>query len=373
MKNVACRFGAFRFDVCTDDVVAGLFAREFGTPADGTPVSLWFYLERDADASDSGPRGAFVERFGAVDRPPDFENQTGRFWFADGLGAVFIEAKSSARRKIAAKLPAVLHKALSAKYLDKHETAYTYILYGAVLWIIFIRMIGAGDVVLHAGAIGLDGVTFALCGFGGAGKTTLSGWFIKHRSADFMSDDLLPVGGDRLAQPSGTFVHIYPYNAMEDHIWGQMSVLRRAHWSYRKRFLGEKRVCARVSPASIYDGRCESARPLDAIVWLRRSEGPPTVRKVAGDPFVDEHLTVLEREMEYAFRFEATPSGRSIMGAIFPVGLGQAVRERLEALVRQTPVLKLEGGAGTKVAENAEAIERALATLRAGGAPGGQA
>jgi hypothetical protein len=163
---------------------------------------------------------------------------------------------------------------------------------------------------------------------------------------------------------------------MEDQIWSQMSVLRRAHWSYRKRFIGEKRVCARVSPASIYAGACESARPLDAIIWLRRSDGPPTVRRVAGEPFVDEHLIVLEREMEHAFQVEATPAGRSIIGAIFPAGLRQAVRERLEALVRHTPVLKLEGGAGTKVAANAEAIEKALAAHldgRASGAPGGQA
>jgi len=355
MKTSTCTFGNLSFRVTSNAFITNSFNSEFGANSNSSKCAVDFYIAHKRMPEQNAIISAFEKCVASVGDCTFYENEAAEFYVSINTEVhILIIIKDRRKLKAVRYLPRIAQKFLSVKYMSVEEIIYDNVLYGAVLWWLFILHVYNGAILLHASSVKIDGKVYAFCAHGGVGKTSLCGWAFLNKNAAFISDDLLPVNVEGEAIPSEIFVHIYPYNQMENFLWKGKWSLRRVHWELRKRMLGPRRVCARKSAREVYPRVTERAYPIDFIVWLSRTDGEPSLEKVDVEQFVADHFSILKHELRRAFRFFEVSGGGGFDS--FPKGFEEHVRTTLENNIRKARIYKFNMSHNLEVDENATVL-----------------
>lgn len=354
-KTGFCKFGNVAFRITADDFIAQRFDQEFGGKGKPEDIRANFFIARE----DLHNKADIIQRFeheaSPLNRCIHYKNRVAEFFVSlDNPINVLIVATDRVEAKLGRMLPRQIQRLLTYKYMTVEEIVYGRILYYAVLWWLFIIYVREGKLFLHASCVRVNGKVYAFCAQGGVGKTTLCGWAFRFKNADFISDDLLPVSEAGEAIPSEIFVHIYPYNHMEDFLWDNTWSLRRLHWECRKRLLGPKRVVARKSPQTVYSRILQTKQPLDAIIWLERTDSNPRLERGNPKEFVPNHLSVLQHELRDAFRFFAENNENAALAAWLPEGFNARAEKNLNNVTNRTTLYRFEISHEIGIERNAE-------------------
>lgn len=370
--TVHCQFGRERFDVHADSAIANMFADEFGTAENEKPAAIVFRIERGRLTSGREPPGSV--RFDDGDQSCVlFENRQCMFRIRFGKPIeVDVTLYRSIRMRALMKWPTLFQRCMTRKFNSADEQEYGYLVYKAVLWLLFLSALRAGRTFLHASGFERDGESYLLCGSGGVGKTSLSAMIFRGKGSRFVSDDIVSVDREARAYANGMFVHAYPYNNLEnslpfDRHGAFISMIDRCHWTVRKKLFGGKGACRRLSPFVVYScepGSHDGSR-LAAIVWLTR-DGSRERRFEHIDPvrFADSHLLVLKDEMQSAFNFvsAAKAAGWRAEEVGFAGDLDEVVRTSLLAIAQHAPVYEFNVMTGCNASVNADCLLDMLGT-----------
>ncbi|WP_126793894.1 hypothetical protein [Aliidiomarina haloalkalitolerans] len=229
---------------------------------------------------------------------------------ATGLVVCVVSLKSSLRMKLGKKIPNLLQKLLTIKFVTAAEQQYASILYNVILFNVFMVSLSKGHIIMHASAFVADSRVHVLSGSGGVGKTTLSYTALKKFGAEFLADDLVYVDDAGNCYINLMAVHVYPYNGVSyDQVsFDEGTFLRKLgfiHWHFRRLIFGVKAVCRRVPPHRLYTlSKTEELLPIDKLTWLLpKSKGDSYGEGI--DAYISHHLAVLRTEFKGAYELIA--------------------------------------------------------------------
>ncbi len=359
-----CRFGSERFDVYSDTAICTLFKREFQDNDSSRSPDVIFRISRQGktafEESKKGPGECARSSVSYSNRYCDFDIS-----FSSPI-EVNVRLRRSKKMAMADRLPVIVQRLLTRKFNSVDEQEYGYLVYKAVLWILFLHNINAERLFLHASGFARGNRSVLLCGTGGVGKTSLSAKILAKKDTLFVSDDIVTVSPDGVAYANGMYVHAYPYNNLEgalpfQHARGFIALLNRCHWNIRKRLLGSKGACRRISPFELH--QCDAAdatgNELAGVVWLSRDgTNDSGLQEADASKFVEAHDEVLRDEVQSAFDFYATATrnGWNPLDDGMPGNLDQAVLERLRDLASQVSIWQFNVADNRSAAENADAL-----------------
>ena len=363
-ERVRCRFGSERFDVYSDPEICMHFEREFHDPDPSCDPDAVFTISRQgrrgSSAKENEEAGSNGEGIRYSNRKCDFVIRFGTPLKVD------VALKRSAKMSLVSRLPVFAQRLLTRKFNSVDEQEYGYLVYKAVLWVLFLHSINSSRLFLHASGFVRDGRCVLLCGTGGVGKTSLSAKILAKKETLFVSDDIVTVSLRGVAYANGMYVHAYPYNNLEtslpfQSLKGSMAWLNRCHWNIRKVLLGPKGACRRISPFELH--RCDAAsatgNELAAIVWLSRDGSNESgIRRADGQEFAISHKDVLREEVQSAFDFyaTATENGWDPGSNGMPVNLDKAILDGLNELTDRVPIWRFNVAENRSAEQNADAL-----------------
>ena len=373
IARVACRFGSETFDVYADWRIAKLFEREFPDPRSDRSPSVVFRIHRtdcvpsvDSEVTESlGPQASHTQSHVSFsNRRCTFEME-----FSHPL-EVDVHLLRTKKMAIVHALPSWMQRMMTRKFVTADEQEYGYLIYSAVLWVLFLSGLRSSRLFLHASGFARRNSRVLLCGTGGVGKTSLSKYLLSLPDAKFLSDDIVTVSADGKVYANSMFIHWYPYNEggrirVGRHGYGGPQVLERMHWLARRSLFGPKGVCRRVSPFHVHG--CDVAEagglPLTDIIWLDRDgTDRATLSEVDVREFAEAHLEVLRGELKSAFSFytSAKSRGWAPLQAGLPIELADRVFELLAELAGNVRLRRFNVAEGRSAEYNAAQLLRGI-------------
>ena len=249
------RAQAFGLDIETTFEAPGL-PRATGPPSGRrTRLELATAAEIDRSWPAGAARRVLEERFGdgAPARTIDAHPRRGYRLYARRFGLARISPNGA--RVVCAPPPA-------------EPWSWQRFLVGRILpWAAVLRGLEA----FHASAVAFGGRAIALAGETGAGKTSLAVQLV-YRGGEFLTDDVLTVSGGAdgpIAYPGAAIASVRP---------AERELIPDPRWNELGRVLGQSGKTYVALP------RADGPRPLGAVYFLGRDEGPAIERVAAPDP-----------------------------------------------------------------------------------------
>lgn len=182
-----------------------------------------------------------------------------------------LHAATERRRWRGGWLPTSVYRLLDRSYSSLVEKQAYSLWYSCAEPFSQLAHLEADQTLVHAAALERDGLGLMICGFGGSGKTTLSGYLLANHGWRVLADDLAIVDSSGTAWLNPKWVTVYPYN--QDRAGVTQGLRDRLHWQVRYRLFGAKGVRRRVPLASYrgFDALARSAA-LKTVVCLQRVE-----------------------------------------------------------------------------------------------------
>jgi hypothetical protein len=361
--SAVCSFGGIGFQVHGDSKMVQYFRNEFRADRTGDSAVDFFFH------SDSQEFYAQALR---SQTPLEFSNFIGDYSISFGERTIVaVLLKRTVKMMAGERMPAIIQRMMTKRFVTASEQLYLHVLYGAVIWMLFLVGMRDRKVILHASGYRSNGGAVLLSGPGGVGKTSLSGWLLRNEHRQFVADDYVVATINGQLYPNPMHIHVYPYNHAGidiEHVLDSQAIgpLNHLHWKTRRLLLGRKGVCRRISPEALHgcqSDQSEAAVDIDTIVMLSRAKGaPPTTEVGTAQQFAEEHLRVLKHEMRGAFRFcdHIRETGQPSSANGLPEDLETRVADLLYALGQRVSVKHFAMALEQPVEQNGSALVQAL-------------
>lgn len=131
------------------------------------------------------------------------------------------------------------------------------------------RLLSNGSALFHASGVVRGGEAALFAGWGGVGKSEVSGELVRERGYDLLGDDLVVVSQDGTASPYRKRMPAYPQSIADGEttyreVMAGRGPLDRGQWRVRERLGGSKSVRRMVLPSSL-SGHSEDVARLSGI------------------------------------------------------------------------------------------------------------